>query len=83
VKKVADIAKMRLGAMAALVAEIAKCDVVCANCHRIRTAARRDPQKAFGIDKGPRDNRRNKRNGYAIDLVPVDDTPTLGFDLPA
>ena len=27
--------------MQRLVAEVAKCDVVCANCHRIRTHARR------------------------------------------
>lgn len=41
--KVADVTKMRIrGTMAQLIAEMKKCDVVCANCHRIRTAERRD-----------------------------------------
>lgn len=40
--KTANVSKMaRDGAsIAKLVAEISKCDLVCANCHRIRTAAR-------------------------------------------
>lgn len=38
---VADMVKSNKP-LALIVAEIAKCDVVCANCHRIRTAARYD-----------------------------------------
>lgn len=32
--------------LAATLAEIAKCDLVCANCHRIRTVARRRARRA-------------------------------------
>jgi hypothetical protein len=41
-EKVADIASMfrRKFAWSKIEAEIAKCDVVCANCHRLRTKAR-------------------------------------------
>ena len=38
--KVADVSAMLGRAWATIEAEIAKCDVVCANCHRRRTAAR-------------------------------------------
>ena len=42
VKKVGNIATLKLQAgWAALLEEIDKCDVVCANCHRVRTANRR------------------------------------------
>ena len=64
VHKVAKVAQMRLGNMAALVAEIEKCDVVCANCHRIRTASRRDSSSNAKV-RG-----RKKRNGYAVDIAP-------------
>ena len=40
--KVANIAWLRAhGSLASIMAEIAKCEVVCANCHAVRTAARR------------------------------------------
>lgn len=38
------------GTMDQLVAEIAKCEVVCSNCHRIRTSSR--PGNKFGRDSG-------------------------------
>lgn len=42
-EKIDDVTKFRLrGTVADLIAEMKKCDVVCANCHRIRTAERRD-----------------------------------------
>jgi hypothetical protein len=36
-----SVSLMRLNAFAAILAEIAKCDLVCANCHRIRTYDRK------------------------------------------
>ena len=39
--KVGDIAAMAAGSWAAVIAEVRKCEVVCANCHRRRTCARR------------------------------------------
>jgi hypothetical protein len=38
--KLNEIARMVKGSMASLLAEIAKCDVVCSNCHRERTYQR-------------------------------------------
>lgn len=36
-QKVTEVSLMRNSTLEALVEEIEKCDVVCANCHRIRT----------------------------------------------
>lgn len=36
--KVMNVSRLRISSMAKLTNEIAKCDVVCSNCHRIRTA---------------------------------------------
>ena len=37
------------GSMEDLIAEINKCDVVCANCHRVRTVLRNQYAKDFGV----------------------------------
>ena len=39
--KVDNVARMVASSLARLRAELAKCDVVCANCHRVRTHQRR------------------------------------------
>lgn len=39
--KVGNVSGMQTASIDTLEAEIAKCDVVCANCHRLRTEARR------------------------------------------
>lgn len=47
-KKVADIAVMTNGggySLAEIKVEIAKCEIVCSNCHRIRTAGRPKARK--------------------------------------
>ena len=40
-EKLANVANLVTASAERLYAEIAKCDVVCANCHRIRTEGRR------------------------------------------
>ena len=44
-KKRFGIAKMQNHSLEAILAEIAKCDLVCANCHRIRTRKRWNARK--------------------------------------
>lgn len=39
--KLANVAELRGNSIEKLIAEIEKCDVVCANCHRVRTYNRR------------------------------------------
>jgi hypothetical protein len=50
--KVADISSMRGSSIERIAAEIAKCELVCANCHRIRTFNRmtkRIPAKSVSV----------------------------------
>lgn len=47
------------GTIEDMLAEIAKCDVVCGNCHRIRTHRQREPV-SFGRDRGPEKGRRTR-----------------------
>lgn len=39
-EKYKNVSQMMYAGLDRLVAEIAKCEVVCANCHRVRTAGR-------------------------------------------
>lgn len=43
-RKVADVSRMMEKPFHQLVAEVAKCEVVCAACHRIRTKRRREKE---------------------------------------
>lgn len=53
--KIASVATLLTkGTLEEFKAEIAKCEVVCANCHRIRTRRLRD-RGVFGKDRGPKD----------------------------
>jgi len=72
VVKVNKISMLYAGPMRVLVAEIAKCDVVCANCHRIRTVDRKQGRENFGQDRPRRTM-----------LLPVDLDLMLDFDWPA
>ena len=51
-QKVSEVSRMvRLGATwAAIISEIAKCEVRCANCHRIRTYERAGSARALWVD---------------------------------
>ena len=47
--KVGDLATLaRSGCTGLFEAELAKCDLVCANCHAIRTYLRREQERALG-----------------------------------
>ena len=41
-EKIADLSKTRSFGLAEFIDEVKKCDIVCANCHRIRTAVRHE-----------------------------------------
>src|ERR1700687_5556177 len=41
VEKIRDVSRMRGCTLKRLLAEAAKCDIVCANCHKLRTTQRK------------------------------------------
>jgi hypothetical protein len=45
-QKASMVSRIKTLSLESLMAEIAKCDVVCANCHRVRTHARRGEARA-------------------------------------
>jgi hypothetical protein len=44
--KTRSVTRMIHGSIDRMMAEVAKCDIVCANCHRLRTFERRTKQAA-------------------------------------
>ena len=71
--KVAPVSRMMHGAsMSAVLAEIAKCDVRCGNCHRTKTAAQRNWRKAPGFGSrrqilpGPKRQPRASSTGQPV-----------------
>ncbi len=42
-EKLANVAHLMTGSLERLLSEMGKCDIVCANCHRLRTMTRRLP----------------------------------------
>lgn len=70
--KLGHVSKLRHRASIELIAaEVQKCDVVCANCHRLRTVRRGDAAKGAGWDL-------RRREPVRLDLADlVDGEPTL------
>ncbi len=59
-----------LGSKKAVLIEIAKCDLVCANCHAIRTAVRRELQtKEYRVQKGRPYKIVSRVNEYQIEAM--------------
>ena len=53
--RIGSLAQVRVKrSVRAVLAEIAKCDVVCANCHRVRTRKRRHQQRAVVVARQQR-----------------------------
>ncbi|WP_211879539.1 hypothetical protein [Pseudarthrobacter albicanus] len=80
--KTTDVSNlMASGSWEAFISEVAKCDVVCANCHRIRTVQRRQ----LGGQRGRIVQRKvqqaiDKIAGLDVwksDLAPVEPSPTV------
>ncbi len=76
--KVYSISKMVGHSRPRVLAEIAKCELVCIRCHRNRTRARRAPLVEGGTDKQKRERRRRREVKALVDSLKADPCTDCG-----
>jgi hypothetical protein len=85
-EKTTDVSNLMVsGSWDAFVSEVAKCDIVCANCHRIRTVKRRQlgGQRGRSIKRKVQQaiDRINGVDAWSGDLAPANLPPVRHLDM--